>query len=64
MIEDFPKIEEDEERDCPICQGSGPCYMCKRGRDVTEEFRAKQEQVMASRGKQSYLKSHQNKKSA
>jgi len=45
MIEDFSKIEEDEERDCPVCAGSGPCYRCERGRAVAQEFKLRQSQV-------------------
>ena len=60
MIEDFPKIEEDRERDCPICGGSGPCRACERGRAVTKEFLDRQKEIMASKKRQS----RQNKKSA
>ncbi len=44
IIPDSPAWAESE-RDCPSCGGSGPCYVCERGRNLTEKFKKRQKQV-------------------
>jgi hypothetical protein len=44
------EIKEDE-RDCPVCGGSGPCYACDRGRAVAEEFKQQAKKAKESKPK-------------
>lgn len=42
-----PKIIEleDSEADCPLCGGSGPCYVCERGKLLALKWKRRQDEI-------------------